>query len=196
VRIQPVTVRGSRVSWEPFHHSPGLLEAMDKADIFTYISWIECGEYSAILFDGSLIQITCDVSRGRLIGHRYCYIPCPFALDPFWTATKSLVETVESLMLSDPLSVRLRSSVRFDFDPSAARVGHPASHMTINSSNCRIACAAPLHYGRFIDLVFRSFYPEIRSKHDVLFQEICTKRGGAKTILPEESDQMHIAWSM
>lgn len=52
----------------------------------------------------------------------------------------------------------LRSPMRFDFSPADAGEFHPASHLTINSPECRIPARAPLCFDTFIKFLFENFY--------------------------------------
>ena len=49
----------------------------------------------AILFDGSLIQISYDFDYSELVGHRLLYFPCPFDLDPELLQTLPLVDVID-----------------------------------------------------------------------------------------------------
>ena len=69
----------------------------------------------------------------------------------------------------------LASVIRFDFDPLRATKNelprtrfHPDSHVTLNSTLCRIPCAAPLRLGNFVEFVFKHFYPDVWDSHKYL----------------------------
>ncbi|MFE7706441.1 DUF2290 domain-containing protein [Streptomyces sp. NPDC057486] len=62
-------------------------------------------------------------------------------------------------MATEPTNMVLHSAIRFDFNPGSAATGHPAARMTVNSAGCRIACAAPMHIGRFTDFIFPALLP-------------------------------------
>lgn len=91
----------------------------------------------------------------------------------------------------------LHSAIRFDFDfdPGSAAPGHPAAHLTINSADCRIACAAPMHIGRFTDFIFRNFYPDLWKAHLPFFGSSATREAGPRTLTPEERNIPHLYWS-
>ncbi|WP_443054843.1 DUF2290 domain-containing protein [Streptomyces sp. NBC_00258] len=67
-----------------------------------------------------------------------------------------LLDVVDLYAADTPTNMVLHSAIRFDYDPASASPGHPAAHLTINSAHCRIACAAPMHVGRFAD-----FFPAL-----------------------------------
>src|SRR5690606_23090790 len=108
----------------------------------------------------------------EIVGHRLAYVPCPFRIDqelllegiPVADVIEEYIDTKEEIQ-----KISLKSAVRFDFDPFSAKPGHTAAHMTVNSSDCRIACVAPLHALRFVDFVFRIFYSGLHHAHRDFF---------------------------
>jgi hypothetical protein len=91
--------------------------------------------------------------------------------------------------------VVLDTVVRFDYDPDNAAPGHPAVHMTINATHCRIACAAPMRVGQFADFIFRHFYPEIWELHPY-FSRLPRSDFGERTVTQEEAERVHVAWAV
>ena len=102
---------------------------------------------------------------------------------------------MELYALDMPTNLLMRTPVRFDFDPTNARSGHPAAHLTINSAHCRIACVAPMHVHRFLDFVFRHFYPKERSVHRSFFDAASRLHIGKSVILEEDRRTPHLMWS-
>jgi hypothetical protein len=84
--------------------------------------------------------------------------------------------------------------VRFDYDPVAAKPGHPATHLTINSADCRIACVAPLHVGSFVDFIFSSFYPTMRLAHTQFFANL-GGHIGQRSLTDDEANSLHLSWA-
>lgn len=167
----------------------------DHPGIDQYLAWIRAGAYSAVLFDGSLLQMSYDVTiRGEVIGHRLAYMPCPYAIDTDLLRTESLLDVVDLYVGTE--EVLLRSAVRFDFDPRAGRPGHPPAHMTINSSGCRIACVAPLHVLRFLDFVFRHFYPAQHRFHARFFDPAAWQHLGRSVLEVQDRLSPHLAWDV
>ncbi|WP_341395553.1 DUF2290 domain-containing protein [Arthrobacter sp. G119Y2] len=159
-----------------------------------YLSWAESGAYSAMLFDGSLLQATYQISDGLVVGHRLAYIPCPYDVDLDLLAEGAPIVDVIDLYLDDmPV---LRSPIRFDYDPDAAGIGHPATHMTVNGTSCRIACIAPLHIHRFADFVFRNFYAEFWLVHQSFFEAASSRHIGTKSLTSSESRIPHFSWDL
>lgn len=166
------------------HGHPGIAQ---------YFAWVRAGSYSAVLFDGSLIQLTYDISaKGAVVGHRLAYMPCPYDVDPELFAQESLIDAVELYAGGD--DILLRSQVRFDFDPGATSPGHPAAHFTFNSPECRVACVAPMHVMRFLDFVFRHSYPMQRRFHESFFAAGSWRHLGEPVLTGGDRFSPHLAW--
>lgn len=123
-----------------------------------YRHWVENACYSAMLFDGALLQVTYVFENEEVVGHRLAYVPCPFELDPHD------LEDLEPTFVLDVAAesgfdlISLRTAIRFDYDPIEAKPGHPAVHLTLNESHSRIACAGPVTLHQFLIFVFDEFY--------------------------------------
>ncbi|WP_425441812.1 DUF2290 domain-containing protein [Saccharopolyspora shandongensis] len=193
--INVVSVSGSRVSWHS--HNPNAAFLVNRGDpgLQDYRAWVESGSYSAILLDGALLQITYDIEGSEIVGHRLAYIPCPYRLDTEMLRRDPVLELVDLHVETDPTGIVLHSAVRFDYDPQSAGPGHPASHLTINSANCRIACSAPMHVGRFADFIFRHFYSDLWSAHFPYFSAGARRDLGARTLAQEDRSSPHIFWN-
>jgi hypothetical protein len=190
-----VAMSDGRVTWQgatgPFRFSRG-----GAATIAEYLDWLVQGQYSAILPDASLLQLSYDFSGSQLIAHRLAYIPCPVDVDEDLITAGEAVEDVVRLQLDNdpPDCVRLRSPIRFDFDLGAASDRHPAAHLTLNSSSCRIACVAPVHPYRFLDFVYRHFYPEMWAAQADWFSAAESRGLGDKVISDADGSIPHINW--
>ena len=126
-----------------------------------YIYFLENRQYSGVLSDGAILQISYQIRRNKIVWHRLCYYPCPLHFVPEEIGEEPLVDLILNLdygSLKDRL--RMRSAVRFDFDPDNARFNHPASHVTINETCCRIPVRASLDLRNFVHFVFMNFYPD------------------------------------
>lgn len=189
-----VSEDGTRVSWHSFHKEAGFLVNREHPSIADYRHWVEHGAYSAILFDGSLLQITFDVDGQEIIGHRLAYIPAPFSMDVQFLQSEPLVDVIDFYAAGPARDVILHSALRFDYDPLAAAPGHPAAHFTVNSTDCRIACAAPLRLGHFADFVFRNFYPALWAANPYL-HGLSRKDWGQRTVTRDEVAQIHFHWA-
>jgi hypothetical protein len=135
------------------------------------------------------------VRERQVAKHRLAYVPCPYAIElDLLEGDESFAEVMEGFSQVDNRTIAMRSPIRFDFDLDAARSQHPASHMTFNSEHCRMACVAPMHVGRFIDFVFRNFYPEQWRNHAEFFNELSDRHIGDHGLTDEDRAFPHITW--
>lgn len=189
-----ISMSANRVSWHAHDRSVPFLPNREHPTIDQYLAWVNAGAYSAILFDGSLLQLTYDLADGQLSGHRLAYIPCPYDVDLTMLGSgEPLADVIELYRLTDAV---LRSPLRFDFDSDAAHEGHPAVHLTMNTAACRIACVAPLHVLRFVDFVFRQFYPDLWVAHRPFFSQAVRKHIGKALLRDDEHEAIHLMWDV
>jgi hypothetical protein len=188
-----LAISGSRVTWA---RGGGSLPQVGSRHpgLDQYVAWVKSGAYLLALFDGSLVQVTYDVELGAVSGHRLAYMPSPFDLDSDLLAGGYPLGDVVSLYQAS--DARLRSMIRFDYDPQRAALGHPAVHATFNESSCRIACVAPLHILRFFDFVFRHFYPRLWRAHKRLFEAASWQHLEGLPMDDRDRGTLHFAWDM
>jgi hypothetical protein len=191
---QSVALRATSVSWHSYSPADFLLD--DDGTINQYLRWLSSGQYSAMLLDGSLLQMSYRVEGGGVVQHRLNYVPCPVALDEdALAAGDPVAELVELQAADDPFSsVVLRSAVRFDYDPANAAEGHPAAHLTINDVDCRIACVAPLHPHRFLAFVFQHFYPALHLEHAAWFTGAGSRNLRYRAVADRDRQSIHLSW--
>ena len=171
-----ITTQGStaRITWPAATVQSGLLSDLPFASIVEYRKLVIGGHYVALMNDGALLQLSVDIRNDSLVGHRMCFYPCPvivpldfdiLAFDELdfllMQELESHLKAIESGLDPESVTLRLRSPLRFDFDPDAASAIEPASHVHISNSVTRIAVHAPLSVGHFVQFVFRHFYPEV-----------------------------------
>jgi len=189
-----IALGNTRVSWHSSSGGRAFLESNEHPSIEQYLVWLEAGQYSALLFDASLLQITYEVEGGEVVGHRLGYFPCPYDIDrELLHSGEPAADVVEIYRDSDAI---LRSPIRFDFDPDAGGPGHPASHMTLNSVSCRIACVAPLGILRFLDFIFCHFYPDLRAVHAPFFTAGSWRHVGQPTLDASDRQRSHLMWDV
>lgn len=200
VYTQPVLVSQERVSWRTTKSTIPLLISHGHPSVIDYRHWINNGQYSAILADGALLQLSYSFSGHSLVGHRLVYVPCPYnftdlnmPLDP-----ADLLDLYDDCRVTD---IVLASAIRFDFDPQRRTRNefhrakfHPDSHITMNSALCRIPCAAPLRLGNFVEFVFKHFYPDLWDSHKYL--RGLSREGLDRTVTEEERFGLHLAWAL
>lgn len=189
-----VSMGTTRVSFHLQDPTADFLISREHPTLDQYLAWVAAGAYSALLFDGSLLQLTYDVAGGTITGHRLAYVPCPYNVDLELLAEGEAIADVVDLYRSH--APALRSPIRFDYDPDAAKPGHPATHLTLNGTNCRIGCIAPLHAMRFIDFVFRNFYPTLWTAHRPFFETAGSRHIGPTSLTNAERRIPHFAWDL
>lgn len=186
-----------RVSWNsPISHADFLLSRSDLT-VRGYLHWLETSQFSALLFDGAILQLTYDFEGHTIVGHRLAYVPCP--VDVMNQDSQDLLNEypwgdVIRMQLAQGEEVLMKSSLRFDYDPGHAAEDHPETHFTMNSTECRIACATPFRIGRFLDFVFRTFYPSLYSSNPYLAG--FTKEGWFDSDIADvDRDRIHFSWT-
>lgn len=194
IETTPLAITQNRVAWQPLPSGDPFLSLRAHATVEQYLAWLTRKEFSAALFDGSLIQLSYNVSNGSVSGHRLAYIPCPYDLDQELLDEGFSIEDAVRLYQDSPEEpVALRSPLRFDYDPAAAGPGHPAAHLTINSPDCRIACVAPVHAARFVDFILGQFYPQHHAAHAHDFKGVRSHLGPPE-ISDDDRERLHINW--
>ena len=54
--------------------------------------------------------------------------------------------------------LRVRAPLRFEYDPANAGEDHPASHLHLGRTDCRIPVSCPLSLDTFLRFIFKRFY--------------------------------------
>ena len=158
-----------------------------------YLYFLSNRQYSVVLNDGAIIQISYRLKRNKVVWHRLSYHPCPFHFDPDDLADQTLADFIANLdhqSLKDRL--RTKSAIRFDFDPEEARSGHAASHVTLNAACCRVPVRASLDLRSFIEFVFLNFYPELWNS--VAAIHALPSDYTSNTISSMEQRHLHLHW--
>ena len=181
----------TRITWLRSSASVGPACDNDFGSIDEYCVALQQRAYNVMLCDGSLLQLSFDLRGHDLVGHRLCWLPCPYRLEQ------------EELREFDPLDImlmyensgrkylRLRSPLRFDYDPESVRINHPSVHLHVNSDECRCAVVAPISLGHFIRFVFQHFYPLLWGRLEFLRE--WPRVLETRTITTEEESGLHIA---
>jgi hypothetical protein len=140
------------VSWPDFESGILSSNTSGSATVDYYLECLGAGQYSALLWDGSLLQLSYEIFDGEVSWHRLGYVPCPFAVNRghLEVPDRGFREIIEEDFLLGDCAVLLRTPLHFDFDVESAKYGHPAVHLSFNTVDCRIACVAPLIVLSFI----------------------------------------------
>jgi hypothetical protein len=181
----------TRITWGTTLTSAVLLSASTFATVDEYRDFISSQMYSAVLFDGALLQISYDFEGHDLVGHRLCYYPCPFDVDPEWLRTDPLADVIDMYRENSKSRINLRSPCRFDYDEQNSGSDHPAVHMHLITPGCRWAVSRPLSVGDFVRFVFRHFYSDIWTVQPFL-QKWPRPEMGRRTIAGVEELELHI----
>jgi len=176
-----------RVAWNNF----AIPRFADFGTIDEYTHLLTNRQYTYLLFDGSLIQLVYNFRNRRLVQHHLGFYSPPVSLpqeelDLYLEYGLTLHDLLSDKIASDNFAsdLRLKSPIRFDFDAENNRENHPASHLHLSESHCRIAVFAPLSIGHFIHFVFRHFYPDCWKQHDFIRRWPCTSY--RETIMAEQ----------
>lgn len=178
-----------RVTWAgPRGDFDGLF-TLSQVDIETYFKWIECGQFSAVFRDGSLVQISYDFDANSIVGHRLLYWPCPFRAESELSSGEPLADVLRDV--SHKQTARCVSPVRFDYDPDRAGYLHPAAHLTLNNDECRVPMTRPLSLDDFLGFILRHFYSFDRAVSGLLVR----RKGSRLAINMDDafSEDIHIA---
>lgn len=182
-----------RVGWPSTDH--GWKSGFDNpfGSFNEYLAWLQFREYSAVLFDASILQISFNFHRNRLISHRLVYYPCPLELDSsdLDLLNEEPILDVIDIYMNDSGRFRARSPIRFDFNADSMQLEHPASHMTMLTNECRMPVYGPVSLGHFIDFVFRNFYSDIWQQHEFIREWPTSIE--QRTISTSEQRYLHIS---
>ncbi|MGH9715601.1 MAG: DUF2290 domain-containing protein [Candidatus Acidiferrales bacterium] len=182
----------TRITWSSPDAVNGALMRERFATVDEYCAYLNSQLYSAVLYDGALLQMSYDLQGDDLVGHRLCYYPCPFDMDPELLQTEPIGDVVDIYRESSSSSINLRSPCRFDYDPASPEGTDPIVHMHVIRSHCRWPVTAPLSLGHFIKFVFRHFYPEMWTVHP--FLRDWPRNGAARRMITADDEELlHIS---
>lgn len=139
--------------------------------IADYLALVEGRQYSYIMRDGAIIQIAFVIKDGSILKHRLALYPCPFEITEvdLRRYQGGIVDYITDHYANDlGANLVLKSPIRFDFAPDAAKEYHPASHITINDPDCRIPVRAPLSFDTFMKFILENFYLDVCAKKVVM----------------------------
>ena len=167
----------------------------DPARIMDFVSLLERKEYSFLMHDGAIVQLSYTFEGSAIDRHRLLYYPCPFSLDTSLLEefNVSLADLIREVYLEDlEKSIALKSPVRFDFAPEAATDFHPASHITINERTCRIPVRSPMRFDQFMKFVLENFYPHVL-RDEAIARRLVSDHD-AECLSDHDRGRMHFTW--
>jgi hypothetical protein len=181
------------VAWNNF----GIPRFADFGTIDEYMHLLTNRQYTYLLFDGSLIQLVYYFRNRRVVQHHLGFYSPPVSLqqkelDLYLEHGLTLDDLLNDKIASDNFAsdLRLKSPIRFDFDVENNREDHPASHLHLSESHCRIAVFAPLSIGHFVRFVFRHFYPDCWKEYDFIRRWPYIAYG--ETIMAEHKKHLYV----
>ena len=195
IAANPVTIRRvgtmQRVTWQsPIGDAP-VAAASEFASVREYAQQLAANAYTVVLLDGSLIQISFDLQHSEIVGHRFCFFPCPFNLQPVDFLEQPILDIIQLYQEAGSDYLRLRTPLRFEYDPNNASDDRSICHVHLLWAHCRCSVVAPLSLGHFIKFIFHHFYPDLWQRHSFL-REWPTDLGD-RTISADQESLLHFA---
>ena len=202
--ITPLPAGRSRVSWvspaydEEAELGGGYRRTLD-IELTEYLRCLRFREYSLLMNDGGIIQITADFEAGEIVSHRFCYMPCPIS---FQTDELHIDDEIYPLddfindLNADEMRSRLciRPPFRFELDPQNEGVEHPLSHVHLGRADARVPVSSAMCWDHFARFIFSRFYPEAFGRSSHLLRFPIAYR--ARTITEAQAQELHFAFSM
>lgn len=174
----------------------GLLISNSPPKAEDYRALLERNEYSYLMSDGGIIQISYMFAGDDIEGHRLNFHPCPYVFDlrEFASYDAGLLEYMDFVLAEYPeKSLVFRTPIRFDYDPAAAEEYHPASHLTLNASSCRIPVRAPVSFDTFMKFILENFYPSVWGSREIL--ELLSFAHEADCMSAHDKTRIFLNWS-
>ena len=192
--VKSTSRRRRHISWV---RAPGAssYNRYDDTGYSTYYSILDNEDYSILLKDGGVVQISFDYLGSELNGHRYAYIPCPIYFSE--TELRLVDENTPFMELIDELwheelisRFRIRPSFRFEYDPNSTQDDHPLSHVHLGKSSSRIPVSRPVRVEQFFRFVFKNFYRSEFTHYSKLND--LSSQVLPETIREEEKSELHM----
>lgn len=132
-----------------------------------YVSIYETGAYHGILFDGLIVRVQFTLQKNILMQERLLYWPAPINIpedDIDELGVREAANLYFSEIYAESKNFNMRSPLRYDFDSSNDNEHHPAAHVHIQHSECRLSAKRPICLNTFVKFLFTNFYPDIYPK--------------------------------
>jgi hypothetical protein len=178
-----------RVTWQSPIEGGQLLTSSEFATVQDYCQQLAANAFTVVLFDASIIQVSFDLRHNDIVGHRFCFFPCPFNVQPADLLGQPILDIIHLYEQAGLEYLRLRTPLRFEFDPNNTADEHPVCHVHLLWSHCRCSVVAPLSLGHFIKFIFQHFYPGIWQKHSFLREWPANL--GSRTISAVQESMLH-----
>jgi hypothetical protein len=154
-----------------------------------YVEILQNNKASMIMWDGSVVQISYETRGGHIIKHRYCFIPAPCSIDLRTADGIDLAEHASVVFLNRPMGNSCRTILRFEFDPTAHKPGHPASHLHFNETECRVPLKGPISAKDFFSFLLTYMY-----SGEFNIEAFPATLEGQRTLSAQEEIGFHVSW--
>lgn len=160
---RPMGDKKFSVKWAPVQ--PREYRRPLDLDLQEYLDCLRHGDFSLLLEDGGLLQVSATFHGNEVAESRYYYIPCPVRFDRTELEVGSEIYPLEDFideLSPEDLKARLciRAPFRFELDPKNEGEDHPQTHVHIGPSSSRIPVALSMCWNSFSRFIFKNFYPE------------------------------------
>jgi len=122
--------------------------------------------FSCLLFDGSFVRAAYGFDSEGLSVHNLLWWPSPFRISREDLTYGGVLDIFDLYAEDWQENIKMRTPVRFDYDAKKASMDHPASHVHLQSPNCRLYVDKPVSFNIFIKFIFKNFYSEQYSAYD------------------------------
>lgn len=154
-----------------------------------YDIYKENKNYTILLIDDAILQISYEFKKNTLMKHRLAFFPSPY-LEEFQN-NRDIYEV--ELFFSEIINKGIvPTPVRFDYDKDSFKeLNHPKSHMTVGQyKNCRIPVRSALTPFQFINFILNNFYCNILGETELY--EKCNQISFGSSITAIESSFIHL----
>ncbi|WP_082242165.1 DUF2290 domain-containing protein [Cereibacter sphaeroides] len=161
--VQRIGKNRFSVKWAASHRRQ--FRRVIDLDLAEYLDCIRCNDFSLLLSDGGLIQVSSVFDADEVAESRFYYIPCPIRFEKSELEIDDQIYPLEDFINElDTQEIRdrmcIRAPFRFELDPANESDGHPLNHVHIGSSSSRIPVALSMCWDAFSRFIFKNFYPE------------------------------------
>lgn len=132
-----------------------------------YLHILKTNSYHCLLLDGSIIRANFQFENDMLLIENLLWWPSPYDYGNLLEDGFSPVELINDFFCDEKWHqvIKMRSPIRVDYDGTRlAKPDHPYSHMHIEHSEARLNTDHPICFSRFVDFIFKNFYPEYELK--------------------------------
>lgn len=186
------------VTWATAESVTRPLTGLKTGSLAEYLWFLRNRQYTALLFDGSLVQMSYEFRRsGALAGHRLAYFPSPVALEKDETLTEAVEDLIELYLSGTDLGKEsetgrfmLRPYLRFDFSIGEGE-GKPKSHAHFAYDKCRVPVRTPVSPWQFAQFIFANFYSEQWNAETF---NCCIKEHLTEVLAADHVSDLHFSW--